>query len=266
MKAFVLCAVLVVSDDPKLWREMVAKLGAPSSPPVANTAWPELIRSRVESWKDEIPALAEPYAPVVPPDAAIVIGNGGGQDAFTHDAHTIGFDVGRLQSEYGDADLAENRTRIDRFFRHEYTHLMQKAWLRNHPYDATTPLRAALLGIWTEGLGNAYSLSDKWRGADSAAARKARAELEPRFVARLAALACASDEDAERLMADLSMGRFDQKWGALPVALWLDGDRGATRALIEAGPDGIWALAEQHLPEGSRPVLRETRALAAMCH
>jgi hypothetical protein len=263
------CLLLVASElriveDASLWQRMIHKLSGPEA--VASTqttdaqrAWATLIRSRVTQWESEIPALATHYAPVPAPDlATIVIGDGGGQDAFTHDATTIGFDVARLQAEYGDATLAENACRIDRFFRHEYTHLLQKAWLREHPYAAGTPLRAALLGMWTEGLGNYYSLSEKWRGVTNA-------EIEPTMVARLAALACASDDDAAKLMADLSMGRFDRKWGALPVALWLAAEPGAMRELVLAGPDGIWSLAERHLPDGSRAILREARAAAAVC-
>lgn len=269
MKIAVLLATLVVSDDPRLWQRMIQKLSGPDA--VASTttsdaqrAWAALIRSRTTRWEAEIPKLAKTYAPVAPPDTAtIVIGNGGGQDAFTHDAVMIGFDVARLHAEYGDAATAENAARIDRFFRHEYTHLLQKAWLREHPYDAGTPLRAALLGIWTEGLGNYHSLSEKWQGGSETAA-SARAELEPRFVARLAALGCASSGDA--LMADLSTGRFDRKWGALPVALWLAADEKQIRELVLAGPDGIWTLADRNLPDGSRSVLREARAAAALCN
>lgn len=264
-----LAASLRLTDDPALWQRMIHKLSGPEA--VASTttsdaqrAWAALIRSRVTRWESEIPKLAETYAPVAPPDTAtIVVGNGGGQDAFTHDATTIGFDLARLHAEYGDATTAENAARIDRFFRHEYTHLLQKAWLREHPYDASTPLRAALLGIWTEGLGNYHSLSEKWRGGSETAAR-ARGELEPRFVARLAALGCASNGDA--LTADLSMGRFERKWGALPVALWLAADEKAVRELVLAGPDGIWTLADRNLPDGSRSVLREARAAAALCN
>lgn len=242
--------------------------GAASSPTDASRAWASLIRSRVTQWESDIPALSANYAPIAGPEVAtVVIGHGGGEDAFTPDATTIGFDAARLHAEYGDATLAENTARIDRFFRHEYTHLLQKAWLAEHPYTADTPLRAALLGIWKEGLGNYYSLSPRWRSPELVS--KTLAELEPRFVARLAALACASPASADALTKDLSMGRFDQKWGALPAALWLDADASrspeALRELVLAGPDGVWSLAERHVSESSRAVLRETRAAAELC-
>lgn len=266
-----LAASLQVTDDAALWQQMIRKLSGPSAVASAEMndaqrAWASLIRARVSRWESETAKLSEAYAPVAGPEVAtIVIGNGGGQDAFVHDPVTIGFDVARLHAEYGDAASPENAARIDRFFRHEYTHLLQKAWLREHPYPTPTPLRTALLGIWTEGLGNTHSLSGRWLGDSSAAAAQARAELEPRFVARLAALACASPADADALLADLSMGKFDRKWGALPVALWLARDERAVRELIVAGPDGIWTLAEQHLSGDALAILREARAAGQMC-
>lgn len=263
MHAFLCASALVlrlqVVEQPDVWLRMI---GTSSSPTDASRAWATLIRSRVPQWDSEIPAISAPYAPVAGPEVAtIVIGHGGGEDAFTHDATTIAFDAVRLQKEYGDATLPENEARIDRFFRHEYTHLLQKAWLAKHPYEANTPLRAALLGIWTEGLGNYHSLSPRWRSPELVS--KTLAELEPRFVARLAALACASPAHADALMADLSMGRFDQKWGALPAALWLDAD--SLRAFVLAGPDGVWELAERNLSDESRAVLRETRKAEELC-
>lgn len=236
-------------------------------------AWMALIRSRVGHWEREITTVAGPFQPVAPPAAVLIVaGNRGGEDAFTHDARTIGFDLAALQATYGDAGASGNEARIDRFFRHEYTHLMQKAWLGVHPYEPTTPLGAALAEIWAEGLGNYHSLSDRWRAVDgvpSATASEVLAVLEPRFVARLAALACARRDHAAGLMADLSWGRFDRKWGALPAALWLDRETGgsadAVRAFVLAGPEGVWALAARHLSRALAAVLEEARRSAARC-
>lgn len=234
-------------------------------------AWATLIRSRAAGWEKEIPALAEIFRPLAAPDARIVLGNRGGDDAFTHDPHTIGFDLERLNAIYGDASKPENAARVDRFFRHEYTHLLQKAWLAEHPIPLDTPLDRALAEIWTEGMGNWYSLSESWRtenGRPAARTTETLRVLEPRFVTRLAAIACASPEQAERLSADLSRGRFDRKWGALPVALWLELEPEPATALHEfllAGPDGIWSLAERHVTPAFRPVLREIRSAQAIC-
>ena len=267
-------------DTVALWTTMVRELRKDSSytlpakdPTAAERAWSSLIASRLERWQSETSALAALFVPAKPPASVqIVIGHGGGEDAFTHDANTIGFDAVRLHAEYGDASAPENADRIDRFFRHEYVHLLQKSWLARHPYAADTPLRAALLGIWLEGLGNYYSLSSRWRdgdGALTAPARQTLTRLAPRFLARLAALACASRERGPSLMSGLSMGPFTEKWGALPVALWLaEAERAspdALRAFIVAGPDGVWTLSSRHLSEESRAFLREIQDTAALC-
>jgi hypothetical protein len=238
-------------------------------------AWVALIRSRVSRWEDERPGLARPYAPVPPPGTAtIVVGNQAapGDDAFTHDAATIGFDLGELQSAYGDAGRPENTDRIDRFYRHEYAHLMQRAWLAVHPWPPGPPLTEALLEIWKEGLGNYHSLSARWRtesGEVSPIAQEALAALEPRFAARLAALACARPDRSATLTSDLSRGPFDRKWGALPVALWLATEPGeaqqALRAFVQAGPGGVWDLAARRLPRPLSAVLGEARQSAARC-
>ena len=236
-------------------------------------AWRDLIRERAGRWEREIPGLAVPFDPVSgPARATIVLGNRGGEDAFTHDSVTIGFDLAALETNYGAAGQPVNQNRIDRFFRHEYTHLMQKAWLVTHPWPDATPFDAALLDIWLEGLGNYYSLSERWKainGAPSETAARALAELVPRLVARMSALACANREEGEVLMADLSMGQFDQKWGALPIALWLEreqsGSPDALRRFVLTGPDGVWTLIERHVTQAQAARLREAREKAGNC-
>lgn len=251
--------------------DSVARLRKPVA--AAEAAWEALIRSRVNAWVREIPALAELFRPVAPPAAVLIVaGNRGAEDAFTHDPTTIGFDLAALQAVYGDAALLENSERMDRFFRHEFVHLLQKAWLQTHPWASDTPLRYALLDIWAEGLGNYHSLSAKWQTRDgkrSADATRALEELEPRFVARLSALACATPEAGVSLTKDLSWGRFDRKWGALTPALWLAEERRAPaeamRQFVLAGPAGVWDLADRHLPEALRRALTEARLADSLC-
>ncbi|HET9512838.1 MAG TPA: hypothetical protein VFO95_02835 [Gemmatimonadales bacterium] len=236
-------------------------------------AWAELFGTRLPVWEQEIPRLAAPFHPVKPPsEVQIILGNRGGEDAFTAPGNrtTIGLDLSKLQSIYGDAGRTVERA--DRFFRHEYTHLLQKAWLQAHPYDAGTPLRAALLEIWSEGMGNWFSMSDQWRaagGQPSARAKERLAELEPRLVARLAALACASAEQAAKLTADLSWGPFDRKWGALTAALWLEAEPGepatTLREFVLAGPEGVWKLAERRVDPSLRAVLQEAQRQREIC-
>jgi hypothetical protein len=167
----------------------------------------------------------------------------------------MGFDLAALQRVYGDAAHTDNPDRVDRFFRHEFVHLLQKRWFSRHPFVPDSPTAEALLDAWAEGLGNYYSLSSQWQpvaGAPSPETQRALAALEPRFVARMAALACADSAAARPLLADLSAGPFTQKWGALPVALWLLADQTTNPAALgdfaKAGPTAIWALAQRHLP------------------
>ena len=256
---------------PRQEYDAVASLRKPLT--AAERAWADLIQSRLMVLKREIPALADLFRPVNPPgEVLIVIGNRGGEDAFTHDPTVIGFDLAILQSVYGDAVTAENRDRMDRFMRHEFVHLLQKAWLAVHPWRIDSPLRSALMEIWTEGLGNYYSLSDRWRNRDgrrSETAAQALSELEPRLAARLSALACSTPEAGPVLTADLSSGRFDRKWGALTAALWLEDEMEvspeALRTFVETGPGGVWDLADRHLPDALRRVLKEALTADALC-
>ncbi len=93
--------------------------------------------------------------------------------------------------------------------------------------------------------------------------------LEPRLAARLAALACATREHEVALTADLSSGRFDLKWGALPVALWLERETrtspDALRRFVQAGPEGVVALATRHLAGLLGGVVAEALGAQAMC-
>jgi hypothetical protein len=238
-----------------------------------HAGWELLIRSRVNEWERMVDDVAAPYAPVPPPARVLIVtGNRGAEDAFTHDAVTMGFDLAALQANYGDPSEIENRDRMDRFFRHELAHLLQKAWVARHPIRLDTPLQRALAEIWAEGLGNYHSLSERWRsrsGRRSPSATRTLAELEPRFVARLAAVACATPAAAMPLVTDLSTGPFDRKWGALPAALWLEIEPGppleTLRRFVVAGPGGVWELAERHLAPALRSTLAEAKAADSLC-
>lgn len=239
---------------------------------VDELAWVRTIQARRQAWIGEAARLAAMFPPLPAPAARIVLGNRGGEDAFVHDPHTIGFDVSRLQSLYGDGNGAAGAERMDRFFRHEYMHLLQKAWFARHPPAQETPLQRALAEILTEGMGNYFSLSGKWLpvgGGPSAATLSALRQLEPRFASRLAALACARPEAARLLSADLSAGRFDRKWGALPMALWIASDpRGPAQVLpqlLRAGPEGVWTFAAEHMAPENAHLLAEARDAAALC-
>jgi hypothetical protein len=110
-------------------------------------------------------------------------------------------------------------------------------------------------------------MSERWRmreGKHSPAAAAALARLEPVLVVRLAALGCASAQEARALTAELSFAPFERKWGALPAALWLEADAArspsAQREFVMEGPDAVWRLADRSLPPRLGAALREARA------
>ncbi|MEP6619782.1 MAG: hypothetical protein ABJE47_10715 [bacterium] len=238
-----------------------------------DSAWVTLIRSRRAAWEQRLPSLAESFTPIAPPgEVLIVLGNRGSEDAFTHDATTIGFDLSSLQANYGNALKPENADLMDRLVRHEFMHVMQKPWLAQHPWATDTPLRLALYEMWTEAQGNYQSLAARWLTRDGKRGEPAAAallELEPRLVARMAALACANPSSAQPLLAGITSGPFAKKWGAVPAALWLEAESpettGAMRTFIAAGPQGVWALADRHLGEPLRAVMREAQKADSLC-
>lgn len=220
-------------------------------------AWARLIEERLATWTTLQSELLMPFGAIETPDTvAIVLGNQGGQDAFVPGDSVIGFDLSRLLAIYGAAAAPGNSDRIDRFFAHEYTHIAHNAWRRHKGLQLATPLKQALWACLTEGLGNYRSLSSRWRDDQRRLTPHAVGtlqRLQPEFTARIAALAHASDSEADALMQGLSTGPFEQKWGALTVALWLaretqqDGDT-ALRYWVEQGPGGVLELALKYLP------------------
>ena len=222
--------------------------------------WAGLIKGKVSTWLTMIDSLQIPFQAVTPPDTVgILLGNQGGEDAFVYAHATICFDLDKLQSQYGSASTSANSGRIDRFFAHEFTHVLHKAWRKKRGLELASPFDHALWECLTEGLGNYRSLSDRWissGGNLTPHAREVLLRLQPVFVERLTALQYATAETAEPLLAGLSMGPFDQKWGALTVALWLaqearDDDHHLQK-WVETGPMGVLMLAQKYLPEDLR--------------
>ncbi|MGH7455464.1 MAG: hypothetical protein ACRENG_29190 [bacterium] len=219
--------------------------------------WAGLIKRKVSTWLTMIDSLQIPFQAITPPDTvAILLGNLGGEDAFVYSHVTICFDLNKLHSQYGAASTNVNSSRIDRFFAHEFTHLLHKAWRKKHGLELESPFEYALWECLTEGLGNYRSLSDKWileGGKLTPHAQEVLSRVQPIFVKRLSALEQATAEEAAPLLEGLSMGPFDQKWGALTVALWLaqeaKGDDHNLQQWVEAGLSGVLILAQKYLPE-----------------
>ena len=214
---------------------------------VEEIQWKNLILKRKDYWQEIIDSLRIPFVHTTPPGhVRIILGNQGGEDAFTFSDSTICFDLARLNSMYG----------IDRFFAHEFTHVLHKAWKRNHDIILKSPFDVALWECLVEGLGNYRSFSTKWlnkNGTISDYASLVLTRLQPVFADRISSLANATNEQADSLLEGLSMGKFDEKWGALTVALWLKqetrGNDILLRKWVETGPKGILILAEKYLPD-----------------
>jgi hypothetical protein len=243
------------------WRAAVeAHTGTePDWEPRALTAeedgWLALVRARRSAWEARMPELCLPFEGLrTPARVALVVGHQNGEDGFGLGEAVIYFDLSALARNYGSATEPANPARLDRFFAHEFTHVLHWRWERSHPQPVRTPLERALWAMAREGLGNLRSLSEAWvgpRGELTPLARETLAELEPILVERLAALAHATPAEEPALTAGLSWGPFRKKWGALPVALWLAeesrGDDRALRPFVSSGAAGVLALARHHL-------------------
>jgi len=236
-------AIRVFHDEADI--ESLSSSSRPLTPP--ETEWQTLIMVHVQRWPAALAALQSPFADTEPPaTVVIVLGNQGGNDAFSPGPATIAFDLQRMSALYGSAGDPANADRLDRFFAHEFTHVMHKAWQRQRGFEPATPLESALWESAKEGIGNYRSLSPRWRDADgnlTAHARSTLARLEPVFVERYEALAHATEAEADELREGLSLGPFEDKWGALPVALWLVREtRDGESALVDWVARGPWAV------------------------
>ena len=227
------------------------------------SVWIDLIKSKILEWTCSIDSLEMPFKEITPPDeVTILLGNQGGEDAFISNDSTICFDLHKLYRIYGSASEKVNRRRINRFFAHEFTHILHRVWKKKNKIKLISPLDCALWECLTEGLGNYRSLSEKWlmnNGELTKHAKEVLNHLQPIFVHRISLLKHADNEEAEKLMQGLSMGQFEKKWGALTVALWLSQEAKRNEVelqkWIDAGPHGILSLARKYLPEELRKKL-----------
>lgn len=188
-------------------------------------------------------------------DATVVAGNRASADAFGWIPDHIGINLQAFADAYGppDGGAADRMTRI---LAHEYVHLLTYAHYPDHLERRRSPLDRALWTMFFEGLGDYVSVSSRWlpdkNGGKSATASEALDRLEPILVERLEQFVIADDSQERQLRRGISMGKFDEKWGSLPVALWLHSEVAeceetvTLRAVLNLERDSVLVLARRH--------------------
>lgn len=243
--------------EPEVWKT-VASNRRPLSR--SEQEWLEKIKVEAhEWWKTDVLRLNQPFLPDVKPALGIeiVFGNQGGTDGFTGSGPFIYLDLSSWVKSYGSPEAVDASSRIQRILSHEYTHLLTKSLAALKGWSRTTPFDRVLWEMYHEGFSYFHSVSAKWvtpKGEPTDHARDALKRLAPILVERLTKIKDAGvDTDVEALTRGLSAGPFNQKWGALPIALWLhqeaQGNYGTLRTWADRGPQGIIDLMQIYLPE-----------------
>jgi len=220
--------------------------------------WYQLIKSRADQWAFFRDSLQVPFSGIKVNDTTyVLLGNQGGDDAFSYEHQTVCFDLTALYRAYGSANKTVNTNRIDRIFSHEYTHLLSKEWVKHNTLKLKTYKDRILWECMYEGVGMYRSMSAKWfpKGDSlSEISAKTFETLYPIFTERLTTIETSenlSEEDKIRLHQNLSRGSMKKKWGALPVAVWLameaNGNDKNLIPWINMGPDALIPLAKKYL-------------------
>lgn len=104
------------TDAIRIWRDdaAIAGLVAAATPLApAEREWVGLIEERARAWPSRMPALGLPFEGTpLPLVVDVVVGRGGGEDAFSPAATTIAFDVARLLEVYGPPDQGNGNASI----------------------------------------------------------------------------------------------------------------------------------------------------------
>ena len=223
-----------------------------------DSQWIAAIRTAAPAWIKNIGQLDAPFGADRPPAVlAVVVGNGGGDDAFSTAPNLIAFDLAALDNAYGAVDPAALPRLVGRLLSREYTRLRLNAYLDGNGWTpewaARDPLLAALRNLYVQGLATLRGIEGdpRWLAADSRLTPEAKsvlATLQPVMVERLKGLSAKpSPQVANAWLHDMSQGPLDRRWGALPIALWLATDTGydagRVAAWIEGKPDGLLQLA-----------------------
>ena len=225
--------------------------------------WYELISSRTNRWDQIRDSLKAPFGETYINDTIYVfLGYQGRDDGFTYQFQTVCFDLTALFRQYGSAKDSINTNRMDRIFAHEYTHLLSKEWAKKKELKLPTFRDSILWQCIYEGIGMYRSMSPKWFPVGdslSNVSSKTFEKLYPIFSQRLIAidtLKKLSKNDKRKLNKNLSRGSMKQKWGALPVGVWLameaDGNDENLIKWIDKGPDAIIPLAKKYLTGESK--------------
>jgi hypothetical protein len=96
-------------------------------------------------WFARVAELNAPFRQVTPPARPqVVLGHGGGDDAFGTPPDVTAFDLSALATAYADRDEAAPEALMSRLLSHEYTHLLAvpflnsigwtEAWAKARPY------------------------------------------------------------------------------------------------------------------------------------
>ncbi len=235
------------------------------SRPVTNEEqkWIRLIESKAGRWNEFRDSLAVPFQGIGMSDTIYtLLGYQGVDDGFTYKFQTVCFDVTALHRAYGSADLPVNDNRIDRLFAHEYTHLIHKVWADKENLRLASYRDSILWECLYEGIGMYRSLSARWFPLNDSLpviTNDALHRLYPIFTERLTAIENSANltmTEKIRLHSNLSRGAVANKWGALPVAIWLaleaEGDDTKLIPWIQKGPEGVIQLARKYLDEENR--------------
>lgn len=236
--------------------DSISTIKKPLTP--AENNWYQLIKTRADQWASFRDSLQVPFSGIKVNDTTyVLLGNQGGDDAFSYQHQTVCFDLTALHRAYGSANKTVNTNRIDRIFSHEYTHLLSKEWVKKNNLKLKTYKDRILWECMYEGVGMYRSMSAKWfpKGDSlSEISAKTFETLYPIFTERLTTIETSenlSEEDEIRLHKNLSRGSMKKKWGALTVAVWLameaDGNDKNLIPWINMGPDALIPLAKKHL-------------------
>lgn len=231
-------------------RDSLAALHRPLS--LAESGWFKLIGEEAAQWNIWRDSLNQLFPSVSAADSIIVLlGFLGSDDGFTYGFNTVCLDLTALYSQYGAATEPGNRDRAGRIFAHEYTHLLQKIWMRDQQWQPQTFADSIIWECWYEGIGMYRSLSKFWQpvnGKLPEASRLLLQELEPVLQNHLAQMnrQNLSTEEKAAIRKNLSRGPVRKKWGASCIALYLmlaaDEDQLLLPKIVRMGPTMIGYL------------------------